>query len=121
MIFYSICTLFFISRYDRYKNVTAACEASKLNISSQISMSNQTTRTNFTSVACNRIKTFPDCCVHDPQLYYFYRKALNIAPSIEDSGAGMQWKLVGCLILSWVVVYACIVKGVKSSGKVSFI
>lgn len=28
----------------------------------------------------------------------------------------MQWKLVGCLMLSWLVVYTCIVKGVKSSG-----
>ena len=72
----------------------------------------------FSNASCAAAKNFSDCCVHDPQLYYFYRKALNISPSINDLGDGLNWKLVGCLVLSWVVVYACIVKGVKSSGKV---
>ena len=30
----------------------------------------------------------------------------------------MNWKLLGCLVLAWIIVYACIVKGVQSSGKV---
>lgn len=85
------------------------------------SMTNSTTNstTNTTQNGyCDQVKTFSDCCVQDPQLYYFYRKALNISPSISSLGEGINWKLVGCLILSWAVVYACIVKGVKSSGKV---
>ena len=32
---------------------------------------------------------------------------------------GMNWRLVGCLALSWVICFACLIKGVKSSGKVS--
>ena len=58
-----------------------------------------------------------DCCLKDPPLYFFYRKALDVSTDIGTSG-GINGKLLGCLILSWVVVYACIVKGVKSSGKV---
>ena len=55
----------------------------------------------------------------DPQLYYFYRTALGVAPDIEATGFGsFNGKLFGCLILAWAVVFACIVKGVKSSGKV---
>ena len=29
----------------------------------------------------------------------------------------MSWQLTLCLLLSWLLVYACVVKGVKSSGK----
>jgi len=29
----------------------------------------------------------------------------------------MSWELTLCLFLAWIVVYACVVKGVKSSGK----
>jgi len=67
--------------------------------------------------SCTSKNLFPQCCVHDPQLYYFYRVALDVSGSIEDQGNGMNGKLVGCLVLSWVVVCACIIKGVKSSGK----
>ena len=31
---------------------------------------------------------------------------------------GMNWRLVGCLALSWVICFACLIKGVKSAGKV---
>ena len=31
----------------------------------------------------------------------------------------VQWHLALCLLAGWVLVYVCIIKGVKSSGKVS--
>ena len=37
----------------------------------------------------------------------------------EDMGS-MRWELVGCLALAWLIVYGCMVKGVKSSGKVVY-
>ena len=85
-----------------YSNLSAFCAANKT----------------LNADKCLSKEKFPDCCVHDPQLYYFYKKVLNISPSINDVGDGVQWKLVGCLVLSWIIAYACIVKGVKSSGKV---
>ena len=35
-----------------------------------------------------------------------------------DKVGSMNWRLAACLLLSWVVVMACLIKGVKSAGKV---
>ncbi|XP_015267770.1 PREDICTED: sodium- and chloride-dependent transporter XTRP3 isoform X1 [Gekko japonicus] len=48
--------------------------------------------------------------------YFWYRKTLNISPSIEESGS-IQWELAVCLILAWLVVYLCILRGTESTGK----
>lgn len=36
---------------------------------------------------------------------------------IEDVGS-WRWDLVGCLLLSWIICYFCVWKGVKFAGKV---
>ncbi|CAB1319859.1 unnamed protein product [Coregonus sp. 'balchen'] len=41
---------------------------------------------------------------------------LEITNGIEEAG-GLRWELFGILILAWVIVYLCIFKGVKSTGK----
>lgn len=58
-----------------------------------------------------------ECDVSGPTSYFWYRNALEISTSIEDT-QGVKWKMLLCLIFAWVVVYACIWKGIKSSGKV---
>ena len=42
---------------------------------------------------------------------------LQIKGGMEDLG-GVQWELLGCLILGWFIVYLIIWKGLHSSGKV---
>ena len=44
-------------------------------------------------------------------------RVLQITGSIEDLGS-MQWELLGCLLLGWVIVYGIIWKGLHSSGKI---
>lgn len=44
-------------------------------------------------------------------------KLLEKTGGIEESG-GLRWELFGYLIIAWVIVYLCIFKGVKSTGKV---
>ncbi|XP_037376112.1 sodium- and chloride-dependent transporter XTRP3 isoform X3 [Talpa occidentalis] len=48
--------------------------------------------------------------------YFWYRKTLNISPSIQENG-GVQWEPALCLILAWLVVYLCILRGTESTGK----
>lgn len=49
--------------------------------------------------------------------YFWYRKTLNISPSIEQSGS-IQWEQAACLILAWLLVYLCILRGTEHTGKV---
>ncbi|CAB4016646.1 sodium-dependent neutral amino acid transporter B(0)AT1-like isoform X2 [Paramuricea clavata] len=71
-------------------------------------------------IAKQKVDNFSDCCVIDPPQWYFYTEVLDISTEIEDYGDGLNGKLVGCLILAWVIVYLCVVKGIKSSGKVVY-
>ena len=67
----------------------------------------------------NEIKNkFPDCCVRDAPMWYFYHRTLQVSTSIDDAGVGLNAKLTICLIIAWIVTYMCVVKGIKSSGKV---
>uniref|UniRef100_A0A8C9P7X8 Solute carrier family 6 member 20 n=1 Tax=Spermophilus dauricus TaxID=99837 RepID=A0A8C9P7X8_SPEDA len=49
--------------------------------------------------------------------YFWYRKTLNISPSIQETG-GVQWEPALCLILAWLMVYLCILRGTESTGKI---
>lgn len=88
-----------------------------MNLTDICNRNNETTLSDYNKTCSTQNLYQGDCCLKDPQLYYFYRKALDVSTDIGISG-GINGKLLGCLILSWIVVYACIVKGVKSSGKV---
>jgi solute carrier family 6 amino acid/orphan transporter-like 15/16/17/18/20 len=66
-----------------------------------------------------KVSNFKDCCVIDPPQWYFYTEVLNVSTDIDDYSKGVNLKLLGCLVLAWIVVYLCVVKGIKSSGKVT--
>ncbi|XP_026534276.1 sodium- and chloride-dependent transporter XTRP3 isoform X2 [Notechis scutatus] len=57
-----------------------------------------------------------ECEKATPTQYFWYRKTLNISPSIEESGS-IQWEQAVCLILAWLVVYLCILRGTEYTGK----
>lgn len=42
---------------------------------------------------------------------------LHISKGIEYPG-DIRWPLAACLLLAWLIVYASLAKGIKSSGKV---
>ncbi|XP_007497229.2 sodium- and chloride-dependent glycine transporter 2 [Monodelphis domestica] len=69
------------------------------------------TMVNFTSQAN---KTF----VSGSEEYFKYF-VLKISAGIEYPGE-IRWPLVVCLFLAWVIVYASLAKGIKTSGKVVY-
>uniref|UniRef100_A0AAX7VGB3 Transporter n=1 Tax=Astatotilapia calliptera TaxID=8154 RepID=A0AAX7VGB3_ASTCA len=54
---------------------------------------------------------------HSPQ--YAMYNVLHISKGIEYPG-DIRWPLAGCLFLAWLIVYASLAKGIKSSGKVVY-
>ena len=61
--------------------------------------------------------TSRECAVAGTSSYYWYRVTLDTTESIEQSG-GLQWHLCLVLLLSWIIVFVCTMKGVQSAGKV---
>ncbi|CAK9300373.1 unnamed protein product [Gordionus sp. m RMFG-2023] len=54
-----------------------------------------------------------------PSEEFFYNKMLQPTSSIEEFG-GVNWDLLLTLLLSWIIVYLIIIRGIKSSGKVVY-
>lgn len=54
-----------------------------------------------------------------PPMEYWENYVLRITDSIGDAGI-FRWEIVLCLLAAWIVVYFCMWKGVKSSGKVVY-
>ncbi|XP_032503939.1 sodium- and chloride-dependent transporter XTRP3 isoform X2 [Phocoena sinus] len=67
----------------------------------------------------NRTGYDEECEKASSTQYFWYRKTLNISPSIQESGA-VQWEPALCLILAWLLVYLCILRGTESTGKVVY-
>lgn len=60
----------------------------------------------------------PECAKSSETAYFWYRTTLDAASSIE-TGQSLKWWIVLCLLLSWVVVFFIVMKGIQSSGKVN--
>uniref|UniRef100_A0A3Q3FMC5 Transporter n=1 Tax=Labrus bergylta TaxID=56723 RepID=A0A3Q3FMC5_9LABR len=59
------------------------------------------------------------CKVKNAQMKHEERRVLKISGGIEEVGS-LRWELALCLILSWVICYFCVWKGIKSTGKVAY-
>lgn len=68
----------------------------------------------------------PNCTVNEGcnlagrTQYYWYTKALGATTSIENIG-DFQWHLCLVLLLSWIVLYLFVSRGVKSAGKAVYV
>ncbi|KAJ2941338.1 hypothetical protein O0L34_g3538 [Tuta absoluta] len=60
-----------------------------------------------------------ECNKASATVYFWYREALDAAPSIEEPGAP-RWWIVCYLLLSWCIVFFIVMKGIQSSGKVVY-
>jgi SNF family Na+-dependent transporter len=62
-------------------------------------------------------RSVAECNVSNPTKYFWYRTALDASTGIEDS-VGVNWKMFVCLGCTWFVVWLCMMKGIKVTGKV---
>jgi hypothetical protein len=53
-----------------------------------------------------------------PTQYFWYRITFIISEDISSPEA-FNWKTALALVVAWVLVYMCMIKGIPSSGKVS--
>ncbi|KAJ4927508.1 hypothetical protein JOQ06_015235 [Pogonophryne albipinna] len=54
-----------------------------------------------------------------PVREFWEKRVLNITGSVHELG-NIRWELALCLLLSWIICYFCVWKGVKSTGKVVY-
>ncbi|XP_013384850.1 sodium- and chloride-dependent glycine transporter 1 isoform X2 [Lingula anatina] len=67
--------------------------------------------TNSTNVTIQR---------ESPSEQYWQNHVLELSEGIENIGP-IRWQLLLCLIFAWVMIFLCLCKGVKSSGKVVYV
>lgn len=60
-----------------------------------------------------------ECELSSPTQYFWYRNTLQITPAIDESG-GIVPHLVGVLVVAWLIVALCVIKGIASAGKVVY-
>lgn len=58
-----------------------------------------------------------DICLTITENVIYRRRILKVTGSVDELGS-IHWELALCLLLSWIICYFCIWKGVKSTGKV---
>jgi SNF family Na+-dependent transporter len=71
---------------------------------------NETIRNNITMLPKD-LKT--------PSEEYYYRKVLQLSDGLDESGR-VVWELALCLLLCWLIVFAVLIKGISSLGKVVY-
>lgn len=75
------------------------------------------TPTNLSILDQNNLAENTKNATKTPVEEYWDRKVLGITSGISDLG-GMQWELLGTLVMAWLVVYLIIMKGLHASGKI---
>uniref|UniRef100_A0A7M5WTB9 Transporter n=3 Tax=Clytia hemisphaerica TaxID=252671 RepID=A0A7M5WTB9_9CNID len=61
-----------------------------------------------------------ECEKAGPTSYFWYRTTLDISEDIE-SGNEINWTIAFSLLFAWLVVWLCMVKRIKSEGKVVYV
>lgn len=52
-----------------------------------------------------------------PTQYFWYRETLNSTPEIDEIG-DFNFIIFGCLLVAWLIVYFCMVKGITENPRV---
>ncbi|XP_038223563.1 sodium-dependent neutral amino acid transporter B(0)AT3 [Zerene cesonia] len=64
--------------------------------------------------------TEPECAMSSPTQYFWYRTTLQVSEDINYPET-FNYKIALALIIAWILVYMCMIKGIASSGKVVYV
>ncbi|XP_045464820.1 sodium-dependent neutral amino acid transporter B(0)AT3 [Harmonia axyridis] len=62
----------------------------------------------------------PECMVSSPTQHFWYRTTLMVSEDISTPEV-FNWKIALALVLSWTLVYLCMMKGIASSNLIVYI
>ncbi|KAL5014071.1 hypothetical protein ScPMuIL_008341 [Solemya velum] len=85
-----------------------------------------TTLDNFTSDILGHDLTnlnlthFNETMRKSPTEEFWERYVLGITEGVSHPGT-IRWQLLLCLLAAWIIVFLCLIKGIKSSGKVVYV
>ncbi|XP_067650421.1 sodium-dependent proline transporter-like [Haliotis asinina] len=57
---------------------------------------------------------------HTPAEEFWQYNVLGVSNGLEDVGS-VQWHIVGCLFGSYVIIFLCLIRGIRSSGKAVYV
>lgn len=89
----------------------------------RIDLTDPNARFNTTPAPCvdvNVSGTVQCLPARSPATEFWENNVLGISSGIEDSGE-LRWQITLPLALAWLVVFFCLIKGIKSSGKVVYV
>ncbi|XP_030649144.1 sodium-dependent proline transporter [Chanos chanos] len=71
---------------------------------------------------CGNVTTVGDEKAQGPSEIFWNEKVLgvNLSAGLHDPGP-VRWQLALCLFAAWVIIFLCILKGIRSSGKVVYV
>ncbi|XP_054767997.2 sodium- and chloride-dependent betaine transporter-like [Lytechinus pictus] len=123
-LFWSFKAVLPYSTCDNEWNTRCCLAANDVrNVNATSSLDNDTAYDLVDDVISPTLNTSEECGneTTSPTVEFWNRKVLQIhlSEGIHDIGH-LNWHLLLCLILAWIIVYFCICKGVKSSGKVVY-
>ncbi|CAL1606303.1 unnamed protein product [Knipowitschia caucasica] len=74
---------------------------------------------NLSSALFNNNSCLEQEGLRSPVIEFWERKVLRLSGGLDEPGA-ISYEMVLCLIVTWIIVYFCMWKGVKSTGKVVY-
>uniref|UniRef100_A0A2P2I201 Sodium-dependent neutral amino acid transporter B(0)AT3-like n=2 Tax=Hirondellea gigas TaxID=1518452 RepID=A0A2P2I201_9CRUS len=72
-----------------------------------------------TEVIGNLTVPVAECELSSETAYFWFRQTIDAGDSISEPG-NVKWWMALCLVLSWFLVWICIMRGIQSSGKVVY-
>ena len=58
---------------------------------------------------------FQDFLPKTPETIFWENQVLNLSENLGNPGT-LNWNIVGCLGISWILCWICVSRGVKSAG-----